>query len=69
MCSHDYRDQRFINQLVYNWPVAPYFSDRHDGEPDHAMQYGQTYECNRCHHIMRPERPTKGKESKHECLE
>jgi hypothetical protein len=48
ICSHDWRDIRYVEQLVYNWSIAPYMSLRTDGQPDKFMQYGQTYQCSKC---------------------
>lgn len=57
-CSHVWKDQRFIRQFVYNWPVSPAINPNEcDGQPRRTMQYGQDYECVNCHLVIHPRKP------------
>lgn len=53
-CSHVWKDQRFINQCVFNWPVSPFIDPVSplDGKPRKQMQYDQHYECVNCHEVL-----------------
>jgi hypothetical protein len=57
-CSHIWKDQRFIHQFVFNWPVSIWIDPACpvDGKPRKHMQYGQTYECQNCHLVLQPNR-------------
>lgn len=57
-CSHVWKDQRFMQQFVFNWPVSPWIDPalQLDGKPRRHMQYGQTYECQNCHDVLTPRR-------------
>lgn len=47
-----------MQQSVFNWPVSPWIDSTLplDGKPRKHMQYGQTYECGKCHEILQPTR-------------